>query len=384
MSQTSCLRARACAVLLFSVLLGACGVTQDRPGTSERPRGALAFPSPPDEPRFYYERTIFGSADVVESSEQSEFRTLLTGERETSEILNKPYAVAVHRGRIFTTDTVGRGVKVFDVPEARYFVIADTPEGLLGKPLGIDVDGAGRVYVADGTLKKIMVFDRNGKFVRSIGGDKVFDRLSSVTVNDDGSRVYAVDIGGVQSQNHRVRVFDGNTGEHLFDIGKRGGGPGEFNLPRDLAVGKDGRLYVVDGGNFRVQIFDKDGNFIKSFGKVGRQLGDFARPKEIASDKAGNVYVADAAFGNFQIFDPDGNLLMFVGQRSETNAPGRYMLPSGIFVDEDGRIYMVDQWFKKIDIFRPAQLKPEDGYLVRRKATTGVVAGEAAAAKVKE
>jgi len=380
MSQTS-LRARACAVFLFSLFLGACGVTQERSETSDRQQGALVFPPPPDPPRFYYERTIFGSADVVERNDQSEFRTLLTGERETSDILSKPYAVAVHHGRIFATDTVGRGVKVFDIPEARYFVISDTPEGLLGKPLGIDVDGAGRVYVADGTLKKIMVFDRAGKFVRSIGSEKEFDRLSSVTVNDDGTRVYAVDIGGVQSQNHRVRVFDGTNGEHLFDIGKRGGGPGEFNLPRDLAVGKDGRLYVVDGGNFRVQVFDKDGKFIKSFGKVGRQLGDFARPKEIASDKAGNVYIADAAFGNFQVFDPDGNLLMFVGQRSETNGPGRYMLPSGIFVDEDGRIYMVDQWFKKIDIFRPAQLKAEEGYLVRRRATAG---GEAAAAKVKE
>ena len=55
--------------------------------------------------------------------------------------------------------------------------------------------------------------------------------------------------------------------EWMADIGKRGSGPGEFNLPRDLAIGLDGRLYVVDGGNFRVVVFDRNGN------EVGRLEG---------------------------------------------------------------------------------------------------------------
>ena len=201
----------------------------------------------------------------------------------------------------------------------------------------------------------------------------MFDRLSSVTVDDKGDKVYVVDIGGVTSDQHRVRVFNARTGEHLFDIGKRGTGPGEFNLPRDVALGKDGRIYVVDGGNFRVQIFDKDAKFIKSFGGVGKQLGNFARPKEIATDRDGNLYVADSAFGNFQIFDPDGQLLMFIGERSERDIPAGYMLPSGIAVDEDGRIYFVDQWFGRVDVFRPHALKETEGYLGRRIPVAGTV-----------
>ena len=122
----------------------------------------------------------------------------------------------------------------------------------------------------------------------------------------------------------------------------------------------------MDGGNFRVQIFDRDGRYQQSFGSVGKQLGSFARPKEAATDREGNVYVADAAFGNFQIFTPEGELLMFVGDRGEQDVPGRYMLPSGIAVDEDGRIYFVDQWFRRIDVFRPYPMKAEDGYLGRR------------------
>ena len=63
---------------------------------------------------------------------------------------------------------------------------------------------------------------------------------------------------------------------------------------------------------------------------------------------------------------------MFIGTRSEKDGPGQYMLPSGIAVDEDGRVYMVDQWFRKIDVFRPVGLKPGEGFLGQRPgAPTG-------------
>lgn len=363
-------------LLLLCVLgLSACVVAQKRDieqvGRAAR---ALVYPEPPDDPRFAFERTIRASTDVVPEAETSAIKRALTGASdEPVDRLNKPYSVAVNKGKIFVSDSVGRAVKVFDVPGQKYYRVGDEEgEGRIAKPLGIDVDGAGNLYVADASFKKIVVFDNAGKYLRTIGSPKMFDRLSSVTVDQKGERVYVVDIGGVSSDLHRVRVFNARSGEHLFDIGKRGTGPGEFNLPRDVALGKDGRIYVVDGGNFRVQIFDKDAKFIKSFGSVGKQLGNFARPKEIATDPDGNVYVADSAFGNFQIFDPDGQLLMFIGDRSERDIPAGYMLPSGIAVDEDGRIYFVDQWFGRVDVFRPYALKETDGYLGRRKPISSV------------
>lgn len=343
-------------ILAASVLVGCAPATKKSVSADGAVVDPYVYPAPPDEPRFAFERMIVNSADVTGISDQDKMKASLTGSAATGEGMGKPYAIAVHQGRIFVSDTAARAVVVFDVPEKRFFRITDTQTGRLAKPLGIDVDAKGNLYVADGTAREILVFDRDGKPLRKMGGTKMFDRLSSVTVDPEGTRVYAVDIGGVQSENHRVRVFDAQTGEHLTDIGKRGNGPGEFNLPRDLAIGRDGRLYVVDGGNFRVQFFDRDGKYIGAFGKVGKQLGDFARPKEIATDPEGNVYVADTAFGNFQIFNPDGDLLMYIGERSEANAPAKYMLPAGIFVDEDRRVYMVDQWFRKIDVFRPFSL----------------------------
>lgn len=359
-----------CAVLA----LAACAPIPQAPDAKSRDQ--VVFPLPPDEARFYYERTIYSTADVLIDSGDAAWRRMLTGEQRTGEGLSKPYAVAVHQGRIFLSDSVERSVRVFDVPAGKHFRIGEDEPGALKKPLGIDVARDGTLYVADATERAVMVYNRDGKFLRKIGARGQFDRIASVTIDPRGDRIYVTDIGGVESENHRVRVLDVHTGKHLFDIGKRGKAPGELNLPRDVAVGKDGKLYVVDGGNFRIQVFDRDGKYLRSFGEIGLQFGSFARPKEIAADAAGNIYVVDTAFGNFQIFDPEGQLLMFIGGRSERDGPAKYMLPSGIFVDEDGRVYMVDQWFRKVDIFRPARLKPEEGHLGKRPGDKKNVSGK--------
>lgn len=353
---------------VFLLILTACGELP-RSQTKIKSQGPLVYPSPPDEPRFVYERTFHGSADVENPQSDSQLKEFLTGERTSGgERIEKPYGISVHKGRMFISDSVARVVKVFDVSTGRYFRIGETEPGRLMKPLGIDVDAAGNLYVADISQKTIMVYDRDGNFLRSLAGPSFFSRLVSVTVDKKGERAYAVDIGGSTSkpEEHRIRVFDAHTGKHLFDFGKRGSGPGEFNLPRDVAIGKDDHLYVVDGGNFRIQIFDKDGKYIKSFGKIGKKPGNLGRPKEIDTDASGNVYVIDSAFANMQIFNPDGELLMFIGSRSDEDGPGRFLLPEGIAVDEDGRIYIVDQWYRKVDVFRPAGIAEQDGYLVKK------------------
>jgi DNA-binding beta-propeller fold protein YncE len=355
---------RRAVLAALPVWLAACAAP---PVREAAPRRDLVFPPPPDEPRFVFERVVRSSADLIPDTQASDLKRMVTGETALGEPLSKPYAIAVTRGRIYVSDTVSRFVRLFDVPRGQYHRIGDEDGmGQLVKPIGLDVDAAGNLYVADIGAKAVMVYGPDRQFLRRIGGDKWFTRLASVTVDPAGKRVYAVDIGGVSSEQHMVRVFDAVSGAHLQDIGRRGSGPGEFNLPRDLAIGLNGRLYVVDGGNFRVVVFDREGKYLFSFGSVGKQYGQFARPKEVAIDRDGNVYVVDSAFGNFQIFNPDGELLLFVGDRSERDGPAKYMLPSGIAVDEDGRVYMVDQWFRKIEVYRPVAVKPGSGFLAVR------------------
>lgn len=361
----------ACAVLLG---LSACAQAPKTVIKKEEP--PLVFPTPPDEPRFIYERTIRGSRDVDTSIAEASLQELLTGASSSAKDvpLRKPYAIVVHQGRLFVSEPSAGMVKVFDVAADKYFTIGEEDPGRLAMPIGLDVDGAGNLYVADASARAVMVYDRDGNFLRKLAGAKIgepgfFKRLTSVAVDKKGEKIYAVDIGGTMRagpEDHRVRVFDAKNGNHLFDIGKRGEGPGEFNLARDAVLDKDNNLYVVDGGNFRVQVFDAEGKFLRKFGQLGQQLGNFSRPKEIALDAANNIYVVDTGYENFQIFNPEDKLLMAIGSGGENDTPARYRLISGIAVDEDGRIYVVDQQFKKIDIFRPAALGKQDGYLGKK------------------
>lgn len=343
------------------LLTGAgCAVT---PPVVQKPIEIPVFPPPPEPARFIYERSIYSSADVIRDDGKTDFRRMVTGEKKVGEGLAKPYGIAVHQGRVYVTDTVKRVVMLFDFPRGTYTEIGTQADGALRLPLGIDVDAAGHVYVSDGLNRHISVYAPDGKFLRYLGSPEKLKRPAGIAIDAAGALLYVVDIGGTDSMDHGVQVFDVKTGAHVRGIGKRGEGDGEFNLPRDVAVGKDGFLYIVDGGNFRIQVMRPDGSFVRSFGAVGRQGGQFSRPKEIAIDSAGNVYVIDTAFGNFQIFTPDGKLLLDVGGRSNTDGPAKYMLPSGIAVDEDGRVYVVDQFFRKVDIFRPAALDASTGFL---------------------
>lgn len=351
------------------VLLASCAEVPQTEKTVRTDEKPLVFPPPPDEPRFVYERTIYSSVNVIEKDKNAEFRRLVTGERENAgEGMAKPYGVAARHGRVYVADSGGQSVKVFDIPNKKFSIIGADGPGMLYMPLGLELDGAENLYVVDGGTKTVKVYGPDGTYLRQFGGPKWFSRPTGIAVDHQGKRAYVVDTGGVEKEEeHRVRVFDARTGEHLFDFGKRGHGPGEFNLARDIAIAPNGLLYVVDGGNFRVQVFQQDGKFVRSFGEVGVNMGQFARPKEVAIDKSGNVYVSDAAFGNFQIFNAEGQLLMFIGNRSEQDGPARYLLPAGIAVDEDGRVYMADQFFRKVDVFRPANLKPDEGFGVRKQ-----------------
>ena len=322
------------------------------------------FPPPPGEARFIYERSLISSADVEIESEESQFRRFITGESRTGVGLGKPFAVTAHRGRVFVSDTVKRLVHAFDVREGRYFEIGIEGQGELSKPMGLDVDLNGHLFVCDASFKQVLVYDRDGNFLRRIGEPGMFDRPAGLTVNPNGSRVFVVDTGGVTSTRHRVLVFDAYSGALLHTIAQRGSDEGELNLPRDATIGANGNLFVVDGGNFRVQEFTVGGEFVRSFGSIGRQGGQFARPKGIGADGDGNIYVVDTAFGNFQIFNGDGQLLLAVGSRNSAPGPAHFMLPAGLALDEDGRVYMVDQYFRKVDVFRPASLAADQGWLV--------------------
>ena len=342
---------------LSVVVLSACGTKEEF-----KPFVAPVYPVAPEEPRFIYERSLMGSADVRELTSEEKFKAMATGVATGEKSLIKPFDVAVRKGRVYVTDTVARMVVLFDIKGKRFVEFGHRGPTALLKPAGITIAPSSEVFVVDLTDKSIHVYDKDGRFLRKFGSAEELSRPVDVAISNDGRYAYVVDTGGVLSAFHRVVKYDAKTGEVLKIIGERSPLLGGFNFPMTISIDSKDRIYVLDSGNFRVQRFNSEGEFDLTFGKVGTRFGQFSRPKGIAVGPNDNVYVMDASFANFQIFNDKGELLMFIGQRGADNEPGIFSLPAGIDVDEDGRIYAVDQFFSKIEVFRPYGMKQGDGY----------------------
>ena len=80
----------------------------------------------------------------------------------------------------------------------------------------------------------------------------------------------------------------------------------DFSQPSDVSVSRDGRVYVLDGVNGKVKVFNRNGKFIFSFGKTGAEKGEFSLPLGIFVDDTGMVYVADSGNHRVQVFTAEG------------------------------------------------------------------------------
>ena len=348
-------------VLLTIVLLGIAACQSPPVSKSETPQGQWLYPEPPEITRYRYVFELRRSSDVQAVSTMEKLQLLVTDSEVQEFAFLKPISVAAHAGVIYVSDSLLKVIHVYDIPRHRYFQFGLRREGALQQPLGIDVDEHNQVYVADARARRVIVFDALGLYIRDIGGGDVkFSRPISVASNRSGDRIYVLDNAGVNSNDHRVLMFD-DKGSQIGTIGRRGNAPGEFNLPRDLTVGADGTLFVLDTGNFRVQAFDPDGQFLFAWGAAGNHPGQFARTRAIAADDQGHVFVTDAAFGNIQVFTDKGQLLMPMGRFEHADLPGNFAMIAGIAADEGGRIYVVDQLFKRVSIFAPEPNSSDNG-----------------------
>ena len=329
--------------LLGLVLLASCaGCARDRGDLFFPPDALVVWPEPPEQPRIRYLGTLSTEADLKQEVSWTQgFGELLFGKGEIG-VLVAPYAVAIDTGgRLYVTDAAGAVVHVFDLKSRRYRQFADMigPEKLT-KPVGLTIVGDW-VYVVDSILRKVCVFDKNGRFMFSFGGD-LFARPSGIAYSQADKTVYVADTAA-----HTIYAFTG-SGKFVRRIGARGVGPGMFNFPTHLWADAKGMLYVSDTLNYRVQVF-ANGQFLRAFGQQGDRPGYFAHPCAVAADGFGNIYVTDRQFENVQIFNPQGEILMAFGQ--EGTAPGQFWLPAGIFIDDRNRIYVADSFNKRIQIF---------------------------------
>src|SRR5438270_430998 len=195
------------------------------------------------------------------------------------------------------------------------------------------------------------------RYLGELYGAKLMDVIQEgmqdpvgLAIDTENRFLYVVDM-----ELDQVLVYDADTYKLLRKIGTTGHKhelttPGDFGSPHSAAVDKDGNLYVTDMLNNRVEVFDAEGNFIRTFGKLGDAVGDFGRPKGIAVDGDGHVWVVDQVLDRVTIFGNEGQALMGFGTHGKY--AGQFKGLSGITIDKQNRVFTVEQYpTGKVQVF---------------------------------
>ena len=304
--------------LLTLLVLAGCSATP-----KEQESVAVFYPPLPNPPRIQHllSLTTFDDLDKTKNS----FADFILGSQSREYLVEKPYGIALHEGKLYVVDSARAGYVVLDLATRKRKFINGGAAGRMNKPINITIDGDGSKYISDTGRQQVLVFSKEDKFIRAYGKKGQF-KPSDVALTD--KKLFVTDLKG-----HRIVVLDKLLGHKINEIGKVGSKQREFYFPTNLAIGPEKNLYVTDTGNYRVQKYTQDGGFLHQYGSIGSGLGKFARPKGITVDKKGRLYVVDAAFENIQVIDNSGKLLLFFGKPGDS--PADINLPADIAIDYD-------------------------------------------------
>lgn len=257
-------------------------------------------------------------------------------------------------------------------------------------PLGLTIDEADRIYIADAGNNRVQVIDDAGNFMTEFGSrgwqTGEFDHPTDIALSFQRSyRLYVADTGNnrVQYCNFVDRIFyplsesvddilldrpEGigigrngevyvvDTGNHRwveFNVagvpvvarGSFGSGKEQLWNPTDLDVDAHGNVYVVDTGNHLIKKYDFSGNPINTWGGEGDALGQLREPKCITLDEWNYLYVTDSGNRRIQVFAPDGKTI------TEFSAAA-LLDPAGIAVSKTGRVFVSDAEANDIKVFQ--------------------------------
>lgn len=237
---------------------------------------------------------------------------------------------------------VGYGIFIYDTAMAKrlsglqnqetYVSVPSFPQlpgaWTLGQVSAASIDSEGNIFVFHRGEHPILVFDKTGKFLRSFG-DGLFKSAHGLRLDKDDN-VWVTD-----NANHTVTKFS-HDGKIIFSLGVKdvpGNDARHFNKPTDVAFAPNGDFFVSDGyGNSRVVKFDHDGKFLFAWGKKGKGPGEFNLPHAVRLDSKGLVYVADRENDRIQVFDQNGKFQRQFGG----------FAPFGLFITPDDTVFVAD------------------------------------------
>ena len=187
----------------------------------------------------------------------------------------------------------------------------------------------------------VILFDPEGNVLKSFGSGMIA-WPHGMFVDGEGN-IWVADAVGYAAVpdgwGHVVYKF-GPDGELLMTLGTKGeagAGADHFTKPSDILVAPNGDIFVADGhdagGNNRIVKFSSDGTFLMEWGSTGGENGEFRDPHALAMDSQGRLFVGDRGNSRIQIFDQAGNHLHTWTQ---------FGRPSGLYIDENDVLYAAD------------------------------------------
>jgi DNA-binding beta-propeller fold protein YncE len=258
--------------------------------------------------------------------------------------------------------------------------VVTAPDGTIWVTDRGGVSGAGGTTCAgpNANVNPVFQFDPSGKLLKSWGAG-MFVSPHKLTVDKNGY-VWMADNGG-----HQVFKLT-QDGKILMTLGKKGvvgSGVDEFDAPTEAVIAPNGDIFIADGhtgggtavGNARIMKFDKDGKFVKTWGKKGMGPGEFDVVHTLAFDSRGRLFVGDRQNNRIQIFDQDGKFL------AQWFQFGR---PSGIYIDtKTDTIYVADSESRDARTNTGVLGLPQTGYAFNAGAQRGIRIGSARDGSVK-
>jgi DNA-binding beta-propeller fold protein YncE len=245
--------------------------------------------------------------------------------------------------RLYIVDMTAR-VQVFDTKtivkgKGKFLRSWETPESQFGKPAGLSIGRDGNVLVADTHYYQVLVYSPEGELLRTIGGKKgqgpgEFGLVRDV-VQDSQGNYYVAEMG----ENDRIQKFSPD-GKFLLQWGGHGSAPGQLARPESLAVDEKDRIWVADACNHRIQVFDTQGNLLKMWGSEGKAPGQLYYPYDLVLGDGNTVYVCEFGSHRVQKFTRDGHSLGCWGTCGR--GKGELFNPWALARDSQGKIYVLD------------------------------------------
>ena len=260
--------------------------------------------------------------------------------------LIEPWGVAINKRRQIIVAQWGENcISIIGEDEERTsFGSYGKGRGQLSGPRGVLVLEDDSILVADGDNHRIQKLSPQGDFDTEWTTNLQLKFPTGISIHPLNHQLYITD-----SDNDQVQVLDGSLNyRHATVFGGRGSGNGQLHSPWDISFDSVGNCYVADSENGRVQVFTIDGHYLRQFGEKGEGKGKIGDCTSIAID-SDIVYIADSGNNRVSIFTVDGDFLTSFGRQG--SRPGGFNKPYGICIDDNGLVYVSDQYNSRIQVF---------------------------------